>query len=557
VDAELARELAYRTSVRTVLEGRIGRLGKGYSIVLRLMDVDSARTVLSVSDAAADEEALIPTMGRIAKRLRAELGERRNAIQATRELFVITTHSFEAYKLFQHGARLHLSGDQRGAIAVMRRALALDPDFALAWAMMGMCYSNLFEVDSALAALDKLSPQRLTDEARLIYLANAAYTRGDVAGALATVDDLLRVNPKNPFAHNNRGVYLSTTGRVDEALESSMAAERESPLGPGPGLLGNQFWYLLQLERLDEAQRLAPRLKGSMAAAAPMWLAAASREWSGAESAAAGLVNSLDVDLRSQAEGILAAARASRGEVKGAEQVLLRPRSEAGLAGERLIVNQTRWRRLLLALCSRGVTADLGAPGRWDSTTTGLVTRAAWAAAEGDTALARRLLAIVRTRSAPQISSQGFMPAIVQAWIAAQGGRWEEVVRDLGPSALQGEATGYVVLQSVPLALWLVAEAHEHLGQPDSAAAYFERAMVTPPIGDVNFFVPHQRMAMSFAHRRLVMLYARMGRLEDARRHWEIFSATFTRPDPEMKPLVEEARAALANAEGMAKTARR
>jgi hypothetical protein len=64
-------------------------------------------------------------------------------------------------------------------------------------------------------------------------------------------------------------------------------------------------------------------------------------------------------------------------------------------------------------------------------------------------------------------------------------------------------------------------------------------------------------MAYSYAHRRLVLVYARMGRLEEARRHWEIFSATFTRPDPEMEPLVEEARAALMSAEAMAKSARR
>ena len=56
-------------------------------------------------------------------------------------------------------------------------------------------------------------------------------------------------------------------------------------------------------------------------------------------------------------------------------------------------------------------------------------------------------------------------------------------------------------------------------------------------------------IAYSFAHQRLVLLYARMGRLEDARRHWKIFSETFTNPDPEVAHLVEEAREALLNAE--------
>ena len=57
----------------------------------------------------------------------------------------------------------------------------------------------------------------------------------------------------------------------------------------------------------------------------------------------------------------------------------------------------------------------------------------------------------------------------------------------------------------------------------------------------------------SFADQRLVLLYARMGRLEDARRHWKILSETFTQPDPEVAHLVDEARAALEAAERKAK----
>ena len=127
--------------------------------------------------------------------------------------------------------------------------------------------------------------------------------------------------------------------------------------------------------------------------------------------------------------------------------------------------------------------------------------------------------------------------------------------RSLGPAALQGDDIGSVLSRSNRvLKRWLVAEAYEGLGRPDSAATYFELAM--SPIGSPGA-LRDARIAYSYAHRRLVLLYARMGRLEEARRHWEIFSATFTRPDPEMRPLIEEARAALASAEGMAKSAKR
>lgn len=208
------------------------------------------------------------------------------------------------------------------------------------------------------------------------------------------------------------------------------------------------------------------------------------------------------------------------------------------------------------ALFSRGVAADPGSPGSWDSTTAGLVARAVWAAAAGDSALARRLLATIRKRSGPDLGRQGFFgPGMVEAWLAARTGRWEDVVRDPGPAALQGEDHRYTVIESAPLVRWLVAEAYERLGRPDSAAAYFERATAPVPQGGTD--IAQIRMASSFAHRRLVLLYLRMGRLEEARRHWEILRATFTHPDPEMAPLVEEARMALASDDGMTKSARR
>jgi tetratricopeptide (TPR) repeat protein len=144
---------------------------------------------------------------------------------------------------------------------------------------------------------------------------------------------------------------------------------------------------------------------------------------------------------------------------------------------------------------------------------------------------------------------------MVAAWLAARAGRWEVVLRNLRPAALQGEAHRYTLMESAPVIRWLVAEAFDQLGRPDSAAAYFERAIAPPPGGGTN--IEQIRMASSFGHRRLVFLYARIGRLEEARRHWKIFSATFTHPDPALAPLVEEARVALASAEGMAKSARR
>jgi tetratricopeptide (TPR) repeat protein len=165
---------------------------------------------------------------------------------------------------------------------------------------------------------------------------------------------------------------------------------------------------------------------------------------------------------------------------------------------------------------------------------------------------ARRELAHLRQRSADELARAGAAGAFLEASIAAAENRWSEVIRLLGPHALRGDdhnppdaAWGRV--GRVP-ERWLVAEAYDHLGPPDSAAVAFERALEPP---DSRWVIP-TLMYVPYAHQRLVMIYAHMGRREDAERHWREFSATFTNPDPEVKHLLDEARAAIMSLRGMA-----
>ena len=559
VDATLARELAYRGGVRAVVEGRVTRLGRRYSVALRLVDADSARVLFAVSDVARDEDDLIPTVGRIAGKLRAELGERRSAIEATWELGEgVETPSFEAFRRGLRAGELVSIGEARAAITVARSALALDPDYAGAWVAIGFAFSNLNEPDSALEAFAQAHarPGRLSERDRLFDETVVAGLKGDLPGALASSERLIQLQPLFPSAYTMQGVNLGAAGRWAEALESSKTAEKLSLFGPSQILLYNQLGALLMLGRIDEARRLVPRLTASQFQDRPLRVAMVAGDWEAAESLATVLRSpATHPDVRRRAGRDLAVVLAARGQVQASERTLRQGQSEAEAAEERWWTNNFRWGRLQLALVTQGVAADPGDPGRWESTTASLVTRGLWSAAAGDTISARRLLATVLTRSAADLARQGFGPVMLEAWIAARTGRWQEVLRDLGPAALQGDATGYVLIQSPPIMRWLVAEAYERLDRPDSAAAYFERAIASPPVGGTNW--SDSRMAFSFGHRRLVLLYARMGRLQEARRHWEIFSSTFTRPDAEMRPLVEEARAALASAEGMAKSARR
>jgi tetratricopeptide (TPR) repeat protein len=61
----------------------------------------------------------------------------------------ITAASEEAYKYYAEGRDLHFKGDYRKSIALMEKAVALDPEFAMAYRSMATAYSNMGYVADA------------------------------------------------------------------------------------------------------------------------------------------------------------------------------------------------------------------------------------------------------------------------------------------------------------------------------------------------------------------------------------------------------------------------
>src|SRR5262249_9643909 len=282
----------------------------------------------------------------------------------------------------------------RAAITVERSALALDPDFASPWLIMGTCFGNLNELDSALAALRQAlaRPDRLPERGRLGSLAQFAFLSGDlagapaaqgrggaVAGALAAQERVLQLAPQAGPAYDNRSFFLLSAGRFSEALESAREAERVSAFGPTQITLANQFWSLIWLGRLEEARHLVAKLRGQLALGAPVDIAAAAGQRAAAESLPTVLRSAPGADdgHRRTAAAILAAAQASRGQARDADQMLRQAQSDAETTHELIRANWTRWDRLGLALYSRGVAANPGSAGNWDSTTAGLVAHGA------------------------------------------------------------------------------------------------------------------------------------------------------------------------------------
>jgi hypothetical protein len=102
---------------------------------------------------------------------------------------------------------------------------------------------------------------------------------------------------------------------------------------------------------------------------------------------------------------------------------------------------------------------------------------------------------------------------------------------------------------------WLIADAFQSLGQPDSARFYLER-MLDPP-GNHPVLLTARGFAEPFVRQRLVHLNLALGRLAEARRQWDQLAATCVHPDPPLAASMNETRSALLAAEGMGAGARK
>jgi serine/threonine-protein kinase len=291
VDAALAQELASRSSVRAVLEGRISRLGAGYALALRVVNPEEGRTLLSLSEVAENSEGLVQAIARAARKLREGLGEHRGEIASGRKLAEIATPSFAAFRKFAQARESMRNADFRAGQRAAREALAKDPDFALAWYQLGLALGNLGKRDSAEAAMNEAlkRPQRLTDSQLRSIEISLALNRGDMPAAIAALERRLEQDPENAGALLNLGVVLDAAGHQEEALHCFERAAQASPFGPAPVLRLNQFLVLQALGRMDEARDVASQLKGDFRHEAALLLVLREEAWARAESLAVAL----------------------------------------------------------------------------------------------------------------------------------------------------------------------------------------------------------------------------------------------------------------------------
>ncbi len=264
---EVARELCQRAGSKAYITGAIGSLGSEYVVGLKAVNCQSGDTLAAEQMTAAAKEKVLDTLGEAASKLRGELGESLATVQKfDTPLADATTSSLEALKAFSLGSNAR---NERGAAAALpydKRAIELDPNFAMAYGAVGGDYSTLGELGRGSDYFTKAFQLRehASEREKLAIDADYyQYVTGELDKSAETYQELIENYPHDFRTYNNLGVVLAALGQYEKAEEITRQGLR---LEPGRVLYyGNLANYALALQQFDEARQMIRELQGRKA----------------------------------------------------------------------------------------------------------------------------------------------------------------------------------------------------------------------------------------------------------------------------------------------------
>jgi len=257
ITADVGREVCQRAGGKALLGGTIAMLGSAYVVTLNAQDCVDGTVIAEEQVQATSKETVLAALGTAVSTFREKLGESLGSIQRyDAKIEEASTPSLEALKAYSEGLRTRRTSGDFDSVPFFRRAVELDPEFALAYARLGTVYANLGQNDEARKMTAKAYEFRAkVSEVERLYIEARYYStvEVDVQKALDAYRVWLAAYPNDYTALANSALLLRQRGEVAESLRNQEAATRVAPDQPVAWQnLGDSY---LSLGRLPEARK--------------------------------------------------------------------------------------------------------------------------------------------------------------------------------------------------------------------------------------------------------------------------------------------------------------
>ena len=403
LDEPTARLVALREGVTRVLVGSVETSGSGYRITARLLSggTDQTQDDSALTVTAADRNAVLDAVGRLAGDVREALGDDQVGTAAGSAQETFTAASLEAAAAYAKAQELQVAGKVEDAIVQYQETLRLDPELGRAYSGLAAQYTNLARTadaeanyQQALARIDRMTDREKfrtrgsyylfarkpdlaaqefrslvkaypADTSGLANLALASFYQRDMAQALEQGQRAAAIFPNNVLRRSNVALYAMYAGNFDAAITASQAVHELNPAHLKAFVA--RALSQLALERGAEATATYNALAAispagaSFASAGLADLALAEGRFA---DAAAELTRGIAADIAAKNTTGAAAKRLALAEVHLARGDLAAAAKEAETAAAESEADQTRAAAgLVLAAAGRTAAAELIAGG--------------------------------------------------------------------------------------------------------------------------------------------------------------------------------------------------
>jgi len=229
---ELARQVCQRTQSAAVLDGSIAQIGSTYNLVLNAVNCASGETLATATTEAPNKDAVLGALGKVAEQIRGKLGESLSSIQKyNTPIAEATTSSLEALKAYSLGLQARASKGEEAAAPFLKQAITLDPNFAMATAVLGQVETNLGAVSLGTEYTKKAYDLRdRASELERFYI--ESHYHENVTGDRQRADQVYQLwaqtYPRDSIPRGNLSVSYVQLGEWEKALPEALEGHRLS-----------------------------------------------------------------------------------------------------------------------------------------------------------------------------------------------------------------------------------------------------------------------------------------------------------------------------------------
>ena len=260
---QIAHDVCVREGAAAIIDGAIASLGRSYVITLQAITCQDGATLAREQIQAEDKEHVLNALGSATTAMRSKLGESLNSIkQLNRPLEQATTPSLDALQNYTAGLDVMSKGHYMAAIPQFRRAIAIDPNFTMAYYLLGIAYEQTGDIERsaeyakrAFSMVDRVSEAERTGITAYYYRATGELDKEIDAYQMAVRNNY----PLRWGFHNQISVTYIDMGQFEEGLNEGLEAVRLQPNVEPP--YRRVLDAYICLDRLPEADQVAAKVR--------------------------------------------------------------------------------------------------------------------------------------------------------------------------------------------------------------------------------------------------------------------------------------------------------